>query len=142
MQYSAFYRIWKISNLLQILAGPGTANRPAFGKNIASVANSLAQDVIPKAACFWIFGEGRRASRLCVSVCSWVPMGGTRAGGPVSTRPGRPCSLLLRCKVPFQRDIGINHSFLTHWTAPSFLTFKLSNLGLFDGTKFVVPVFS
>ena len=54
------------------------------------------------------FWRGAQASRLCVSVCSWVPMGRTRAGGPVSTRPGRPCPLLLRCKVPFQTDIGTN----------------------------------
>ena len=41
-----------------------------------------------------------------------------------------------------KRCFGINHSFPTHWTALSFLTLKLSNLGLFDGTNLVVPVFS
>jgi len=43
-------------------------------------------------------------------VCVGVLLGSivrARAGGPVSTRPGRPCPLLLRCKVHFQRDIGI-----------------------------------
>ena len=38
---------------------------------------------------------------------------------------------------------SVNHLFPTLWTALSFLTLKLSDLGLFDGTKFeFVPVFS
>jgi hypothetical protein len=55
--------------------------------------------IIPKAACFWILVEGHSASRLCAAVCSLVPMGMLRAGKQVSTRPGRPCPLLLRYKV-------------------------------------------
>ena len=32
-------------------------------------------EVMPKAAYFWILGEGHSASRLCALACSLVPMG-------------------------------------------------------------------
>ena len=37
-------------------------------------------------------------------------MGRLRVGRPVSTRPRRPCPLLLSCKVQFQRDNGLKPS--------------------------------
>jgi len=52
-------------------------------------------------------------SPVCVGVLLGS-MGRARAGGPVSTRPGRPCPLLLRSKVHFQIDIGIRHFFRPH----------------------------
>ena len=53
-----------------------------------------------------------RRHRPCVLACSLVPLGRVRASRPVSTRPRRPCPLLLRYKVSFQRDNGITDSML------------------------------
>ena len=65
------------------------------------------RDLIPKSACFEILGEGHSASRLCALACSMVPIVRGEQSRPVSTRPRRPCPLLLRFKVQFQSDNGM-----------------------------------
>ena len=54
---------------------------------------AICRCIIPKAACFWILGEGHSASRLCALACSLVPLGRVRASRLVSTRPRRPFPL-------------------------------------------------
>jgi hypothetical protein len=79
-------------------------------KRNANVSNS---PLIPKAAYFWILGEGHSASlrsvgstsrrhRLCALACSLVTMGRVRASRPVSTRPRRPCPFFCAAKSNFK----------------------------------------
>ena len=83
-------------------------------QNVCAASRRSNFGPISKAACFWILGEGHTAAlRAGVTACvlwraPWFQWGGQGpASGPVSTRPRRPCPPHLRCKVQFQRDIGI-----------------------------------
>ncbi len=97
------------------------SQKPASDQSVANrLLSSLPdQRFIPKAACFWILVEGHSASRRAVGTAClrrsapWFQMGVLRAGRPVSTRRGRPCPLLFRYKVQFQRDNAIRS---TMWT--------------------------